>query len=774
MNVFGPLRRRYALLLCSVTITLLLVAGGLETHFAYREARAHIEAMQEVQAQGAAREIATYLQSIEFSLRDVAKMPWGQPGFGPPERRVEFYRLMQLVPAIVEMQVVDAAGREQLLVSRKAPDQMESLRALDEPELIRVEAQTTILKGRTFFRDDHLPTIRISAFDGQGAMVATVDLRLLGEVVARLGAGDGGLAFIVDREGHLVAHPRPTDMIRRVDLSTSELVQRARAAGQGGGTLYRGLETVDMDGRPVIVTAVGISGSDWTVFMQQQRAEALKPALAIFRRTLALMVLGGLLALAASVVFARRMAAPIVALRSATARISRGDLDAELRVQRQDEIGDLAHDFNRMAMRLRELYGSLEAKVAQRTQQLSLARDTLESRAAEIAQLNERLVVQLDQLAQRKEEAERASSAKTRFLAAASHDLRQPMHSIGLLLGVLQHRLEQPSQQELVSKVQASVAVMEELFASLLDISKLDAGAVRPRFEAVDLGTILNRLAQTWAPQAAERGLRLRIRYTHTVIRADAAWLERIVGNLLSNALRYTKRGGVLVGCRRRGAMCELQVWDTGIGIDPKYWSSIFDEFFRIEVVGSGQENGLGLGLSIVQRGARLLGCTLSVDSRPGHGSVFRLSIPVVEEATAAIELQRHITGGNSIAGTFVAVVDDEELNRRALVEVLQAWDCHVVSSASTQGLVDALEEHLRVPDLVIADHRLAQGRTGLEAIDALRSQFDREMAALIVTADTNAELLSHAMRRGAKVLHKPVGLDRLYRAIRESLDARR
>ncbi|WP_457356315.1 hybrid sensor histidine kinase/response regulator [Roseateles sp. P5_D6] len=753
----SPLSRRYAVWFCGLTLLVLLVSGASETYFGYQESSEHIQSVQAAQAEGAAREIANYLAVIDAGLRDVAKMPWEGPGFGLQQRREEFYRLMRLVPAITDLQVVDRQARELLHVSKQAMDRSWLGTALDEPELARFDDREGVRMGKTFFRDDHLPTVRMSAFDGVGAIVATIDLRLLGDVVARLKAGEGGVAFIVDGHGTLIAHPRATDILSRIDLSASQAVLQARAHAASEPILVRGLRTLDLQHQPVIATGAGIPGTDWILFMEQRRSEALRPVWATISRTLLLMALGGMAALLVGIAFARRMAAPILTLRRATAQFAVGNLGKTIQLGRQDEIEDLAQDFNQMSSRLHDLYTSLEAKVAERTAQLSDARDGLAARAEELSRL--------------KDEAERANAAKTRFLAAASHDLRQPMHSISLLLGVLQGRLTSPEHLALADKIQSSVATMENLFGNLLDISKLDAGTVQAHIEDVNLAWLLRGLEQIWAPQAAEKGLKLRVRPCDVVVKGDAALLARIAGNLVANAIRYTREGGVLVACRRRGARVELEVWDSGPGIEPRYQEAIFEEFFRIEAPGTGQEKGLGLGLSIVQRSAHILGYRLSVDSRVGNGSVFRVEMPLAGPATRSAKVSSRLAASQqALEGRFIIVVDDDETNAQALVDALLALRCHVVAAASCEDMLAQLQQHLRVPDLIVTDYQLGAGRDGFEVIARLRQHYDEDIGAVIVTANTEAALQPQALACRARLLHKPIGLQRLLEAMRESL----
>jgi signal transduction histidine kinase len=774
----SPLARRYALRLCGLTLVALLASGLLEMLFSYREAREHIGELQAVQADGAAREVATYLRGVEVGIRDVAKMPWGLPDFGPAQRREEFHRLMQMVPAIVELQALDAQGREQLWVSRSEVTRTGSGQRLGEGELLAVSAAQPLRRGSTFFNEAQVPGMRIAAFDGQGAVVGLVDLRLLNEIVERMGSAHRGQAYIVDSASRLIAHSRATEVLARRPLAESEAVQLARAALAGGQRLS-GQAVSSAQGRPVIVSAAAVPGTGWLVFIEQPRGEALGPVFATLARTLVLMAVGGALAALLGVMFARRMAAPIVALKAATARIVSGQFDADIprldTSRRQDEVDDLAGDVNHLAARLRDLYAGLEAKVAERTAELSAARDVLEDRAEEIEILNQRLLAQLGEASLRKEEAERANAAKSRFLAAASHDLRQPMHSISLLVGVLRGRLAEPQLIDLADKVQTSVTTMENLFSNLLDISKLDAGVLHPHIEEVHLGALLQRLEHTWAPQAADKGLRLRVRPCGYLTRGDVALLERCVANLVANAVRYTRRGGVLVACRRRGECVELQVWDSGPGIAPEFQAAIFDEFFRIEAPGTSAEKGLGLGLSIAQRSARLLGYTLSLASRPGRGSVFSLRMPMsgLMRALPQLDLSPTPSGFDALgglSGSFVVVVDDEDTNADALVAALEAVGCHVVAAPSCEQMLARLQAHLRVPDVIVTDYQLGAGRDGFEVISRLRQHYDEAIPALLVTANTEASLVEKSTLAGARLLHKPIGLAPLLEAIRAAL----
>ncbi|RTL43279.1 MAG: hybrid sensor histidine kinase/response regulator [Burkholderiales bacterium] len=750
---YRPITRRFAQWVIGLTLGLLLAHGAVESVFAYRESLQHIERLQGVQAEAAALEIASYVKQLHAGLARVAMQPWGLAGFGPSQQREEFHQLMRAQPAITALQAVDANDRERMFASRWLPDRQDSGRTVSLPP-----AATGVQHGRTQFLDGELPTLQMAATTGDGAILATVDLRHLSEIVSRPQAGAGGVAYVVDGQGLLIAHPRALRAMGRQDLSGTEGVQLARARRQAGAIALHDIDMRNLAGQRVVVTAAQVPGTDWIVFMEQLRSEAFGPVRDAITRTAVLMILGGTLALVLGSYFARRLAAPIVALRNATARMAAGDLQARIAARHHDEVEDLALDFNRIVEQLRESYATLEAKVADRTAELSDARDVLAARA--------------DQLTQLKDEAERANAAKTRFLAAASHDLRQPMHSISLLVGVLRARLSNPTQIDLADKVQASVSTMENLFGNLLDISKLDAGAVHAHIEDVDLGWLLERAAHTWMPQAQEKGLSLRVRPGRWIVRGDATLLERIVGNLLANAIRYTRQGGVLVGCRRRGDHCELQIWDTGPGIAAEHREAIFEEFFRIGAPGTGQEKGLGLGLSIVRRCAGLLGYDISVESREGRGSVFKVRLPLaaVNRLPQASDSQPGALP-QSLDGSFIVVVDDEATNREAVRDALLAAGCHVVTASGADEALAQLQAHLRTPDLILTDYQLGADGDGLDVIRRLRAHYDEEVPAMMVTANTDTGLGVQAASLGARLLHKPVGLQRLLWAIKETLE---
>jgi signal transduction histidine kinase/CheY-like chemotaxis protein len=356
-----------------------------------------------------------------------------------------------------------------------------------------------------------------------------------------------------------------------------------------------------------------------------------------------------------------------------------------------------------------------------------------------------------------KEAAEEASLTKTRFLAAASHDLRQPVHALGLFVGALRGYALEAAPAALVDRIEDSVNAMDGLFSALLDISRLDAGVVAPDIKAFPIAAILQRLERDYATEAAEKGLFLRVRGCNLWVRSDPVLLERILRNLVSNAVRYTDRGGVLVGCRRRGLL-RIEVWDTGRGILPAHIQHVFEEFFQIDNPERDRAKGLGLGLAIVRRLAGLLGHKIGVASRPGRGSVFRIDVPMAE---AERQVPPKIAAA-AMAQGLIAVVDDEVAIQEGMRSLLSGWGHGVVCAGSGDDILSRLEAYAQAPDLIVCDYRLRGSETGAGVIGRLRARYGRDIPGVLITGDTAPDRLEEASASGMLLLHKPVANSRL------------
>lgn len=436
--------------------------------------------------------------------------------------------------------------------------------------------------------------------------------------------------------------------------------------------------------------------------------------------------------LLASLLLARRMSAgvsgPIRAMAAAVGRIGEGRLAERVPEDEGGSLKRLAVGINEMAGRLEQAHEDMQRQVEEATAELRA----------------------------RKEEAERATLAKSRFLAAASHDLRQPMHALGLFISELSQHAHQPETRRLVRQIAASAEAMENLLDSLLDISKLDAGVFKPNLRTFPLQPLLDRLEVDFLPMAEERRLRLRLRPTGAWVQSDPALLERVLINLLSNALRYTQEGSVLVACRRRGPLLRVEVRDSGVGIAPEAQDIIFHEFVQLENAERARNKGLGLGLAIVRRLTDLLGHRLALRSRVGGGSVFAVELPYAEPQDAAPAAEGERPPGD-LAGTRIVVVDDDPLALASLHSLLLSWGCQVYAADGLENITMELATRGVVPQVVVSDYRLRGPRTGVDVIRALRNRWDPELPAILISGDTAAETLRQAQAEELVLLHKPV-----------------
>ena len=356
-------------------------------------------------------------------------------------------------------------------------------------------------------------------------------------------------------------------------------------------------------------------------------------------------------------------------------------------------------------------------------------------------------------------DAERANRAKSRFLAAASHDLRQPLAGLALYIAALEHRLA-ASDNPLVSGMKNCVATLSEMLAHLLDLSKLDAGAITPKVCDFEVDALLKRVVSSLELEARAKGLELRHAGFGLIGHSDPVLFQRILGNLVENAIRYTERGAVLIGCKRRRGKTWVEVWDTGIGIPDDKTSEIFEEFKQLDNQERNQTKGSGLGLAIVAKMAALLGLQITLCSRLGKGSVFAVELPLGETVKPAALVQCQHTS------LKIALVEDNAEVAKAMIYALTDIGHHVVSAASGAELFTRLDGN--PPDLVISDYRLAGSEDGFMVVASLRANFNSKLPALIMTGDTDPEVIRRMASEQIVVLHKPLSLDVLRTRIAE------
>lgn len=686
MTSSAPLFRRYVALVGGLVAVALLTAGAIDAGFAYTDSRAAAGRLAREKAVGAAARIEESLATIAREL-EWATLPLPDTGeAGLLRRRFELRNLLRRSSAVMEARAVTSQGREQVLVSRVDPDRLASGEDHSaDPGFIAARAGGIHYGPVRFVRGSE-PWIAIAAGgprEPRAIGLAQVNLRFIEQTVARIQLGASGLAYAVDREGRLVAHPDLTRVLANTSLRRLPQVEAAIA-----GRAVDGLVAQNIDGHPVLAAAAEIPTLGWHVLVEAPVEEALAPALASVKRAALLFALGVLLAIAAGAFAARRLVRPIQAL---------------------------------------------EAEVAARSEALA-----------------------------------RANEAKSRLLAVASHDLRQPMHALGLFATQLVARPLPSEAKRLAEGIEASVCSLGEMLDSALDLSRLEAGTVRVQVCDFALDGLLDSLRRTFEPGARDKGLRLRVRPTRLAARTDPALAERIAMNLVSNAIRYTSRGGVLVAARPKAGRILLQVWDTGPGIPEERRSEIFSEFVRLPGHESRNVPGLGLGLAIVERLAHILGARLHLCSRAGRGSCFALELPAGEAAAASRVAS--LAESRPFSGRKIAAIDDDRLALGALAGLLESWGCVVVTGASHDELLEKLRFH-GPPDVLICDYRLRDG-TGDAAIRRLREELG-DLEAILVSGDTSHQAADAAAGAGLPLYAKPLSPMKLRAILTHVLAAR-
>ena len=437
----------------------------------------------------------------------------------------------------------------------------------------------------------------------------------------------------------------------------------------------------------------------------------------------------------------RSVSQPIRKLSQVVEELAQGNLSARVEPSAGGELLLLQNGFNSMA-------NSLETHQAQLEQKIRAATTDLEAK---------------------KSEAEQSNRAKSNFLASASHDLRQPMHAIGLFSSTLKQRVTTPEQRELVQRIEDAVTALQSMFDGLLHISRLDSGLLEPNLEAFDLAAMLVRVGQEFQPQAAQKGMRLRIHVCQAWVNSDSMLLGRMLNNLVANAIRYTEQGGILLACRHRKGQWVVQIWDTGIGMATEHLTKIFDEYYQVGNAERNSAQGMGLGLAIVSGIARILDCKIEVFSRLGRGSVFNIILPQAQTPP----INRRSSAGRQF-GQFnferVLIIEDDQAARESLQGLLTSWGLDVRSAGSYVQASDCLDQDAVIPALIICDYRLPQ-TSGVETVAALRARLGVEVRAILISGDTAPESVEHMQGSGLPILYKPVRPAKLRALISSYLD---
>lgn len=488
-------------------------------------------------------------------------------------------------------------------------------------------------------------------------------------------------------------------------------------------------------------------GLGWIVLVRQTTHEALSPVRNLRRAVLAwgigISVLGALAAWFLSGVISR----PMIALAVAAEDLRLGGSAAIPNIQTFHEAAILSASMRALVLELNARRAALET--INKTLELQVR-----ERTKELEERNRALIVA-------REDAVQATKAKSRFIAAASHDLRQPLHAMTLLGRALSRRISAGEPAQLMGQLEISLNALKRMFDLLLDISRLDSGLIQPQIETFRLMELIERVAADTRVDADARGLKFRTRASDVVVRTDPVIIETMLRNLVANALKFTKMGGILLAVRSRGNRVMLEVYDTGPGIPEERLGQVFVEFDRAREHATGTNEGLGLGLSIVKRYGELLGIEISVCSRMGRGTRFSMLLPVQaliggRAGDTALAKHNDEGKGRSLAGLRVLVADDDKAIVAALRQDLEDQGCLVRELSSAEDL-DRQINNIREIDVAVVDYHLWEGQNGLEVLTRLETFLGRPISALIVSGATDPETLSSILSSGRPLLTKPM-----------------
>jgi signal transduction histidine kinase/CheY-like chemotaxis protein len=733
MLMRGRLFRKYAAYFAGVVTLGVLTSGLLSLALSYRDTRLLVNELHLEKARVAATSIEQYLRTIESHLRAaLLAHAVSRQDAELDEQHQELIKLLRINSAVIEAAWIDASGTERLRLSRIAPDVLRGTRDRSaDPVIVAARAGKTTF-GTVYFRQQTEPYLSVAVAGDEpqaGIVVAEINLKFVWDVVSTMHIGRSGYAYVVDGQGRLISHPDISLVLKRTDLSALPQVRALMSKHEfGPDTVLISGTAADGKARPSLSAWMPVPAPGWFVYVEQPVTEAFAPLYASIARTALALVASLVFCIALSVALARHMTTPIRALQIGAARIGEGKLDERVSITTGDELETLAHEFNTMAQRLHESRSGLEQKIEDRTSALA-----------------------------------EANQAKSRFLAVASHDLRQPVHALGLFIAQAKDARGDVMRQSLIERIESSWQTISGLLDALLDISKLDSDTLQVNASNFAAQSVLDRIEQSFAVLAAAKGLRMRVRPSPLLLASDVLLVERILLNLVSNALRYTREGGVLIGVRRTpsGTHARIEVWDTGAGIAQEDSGHIFDEFYRGDA-GHGESAGMGLGLAIVRRIAQRLELQVAVRSTPGRGSLFSITVPVAPPGSTVDVPAWREPAESRFAGGLALIIDDDADARDAASGLLRQWGWDVISAGSSHDALAALARDSRTPDVIVSDYHLTDehGRTpesGIDAIACVRAARTQEIPAVLVSGDVTAELRAHAARQSLHLLHKPL-----------------
>jgi signal transduction histidine kinase len=586
----GRLFRRYFTTILLLVSGALLVASAIAVYFSYQENKSALASLQHEKAVAAAARIESFIAQIERQLAYAALPQLGGPS--SEQRRIEFFKLQRLVPAVTDVAMIDSSGRERLFVSILAMNVIESKKDRSQESAFLNAKPDKTWYGPVTFRKETEPYMQIAVRAGNAVTVADVNLKFIWDVITRIKVGDKGKAYVIDATGHLVADPDIGLVLRKTDLSALEHV---KAAFEGGEDQEPAMLARDRAGAEVLTAFSPIDPLGWKVFVEQPVTEVYATLNASILRTVLLLAAGFVISALAALFMARGMVRPIRTLQEGAQRIGAGELEQRIEIRTGDELEALAGQFNDMTTELRRSYAELEQKVEERTAQLAVA-----------------------------------NRHKSEFLANMSHELRTPLNAIIGFSEALREKMFgdlNAKQEEYLNDIHASGRHLLSLINDILDLSKIEAGRMDLDVSAFAAQDALNAALSLVRERAQRQGIALSLEVDPRLgeVRADERKFKQILLNLLSNSIKFTPAGGrVTVRARLNGAGLEVAVRDSGIGIPPEEQTAVFEEFRQV-----GQRaEGTGLGLALTKRFVELHGGSIRLESATGQGSTFTFTLP--------------------------------------------------------------------------------------------------------------------------------------------------
>jgi signal transduction histidine kinase/DNA-binding response OmpR family regulator len=748
-GLFGKYLVSFALLASAALIVNVLV----DSWFSFQEQKRLLTAVQNEKAGSAAAAIGSFVEGIENQMGWLSARVPGVSSAEDP--RIDAIRLLRLSPAIAEVAELDATGHERLRVSRRAVDAVGSGKDLSQSPAFRGAKDNGVYHGPVEFYRETEPFMTIAVANvgwGSGVVVADVNLRFIWDVVSNLEVGEGGKSYVLDAGGRLIAHADLWPALRNMDLSDKPEV---RAALSGVASPPDGLLINNLYGQRTLSVFAPVKPLGWLVFVERPLGEAYAPIYRSIARSLLIFAILLACAIAAAWLLSRRMILPIQELAHGAARIGGGDLTQRLAIRTNDEFQTLGEQFNQMAEQLSDSYASLERKVAERTAELAKARDHALQEHAD---------------AQRaRQAAEQANEAKSRFLAVVSHELRTPLNGVIGVLQLLNDGKLNDAQAHQLRIASASGDTLLALIDTILEYARLEAGTEALEQRDFQLQQSIAATIDLMRPLAEAKKLDVVVASdisSATTVHGDPVRLNRVLLNLLGNAIKFTEQGQIAVTASARQSngevLLDVAVRDSGIGIAPAMQQRIFEDFVQADDSIARRFGGTGLGLAISRRLARLMGGDLLVESVAGAGSTFRLSVPLAFAENAPVAA-RNVTQERALA---VLLVDDDPVNRDVGAALLRrlghrptvVGDGSAAVELAGREAFDAVLMDLHMPDM-----------DGVAAVEQMRRRLGDAMPHVVMlTADVSEQSRQRFVSSGIDTfLGKPLLLEALRIALR-------